>query len=198
MYGKKRVLSRLGQNRGFFLNRSFLDRKRGQIWVETIIYTLIAFALIGLVLAFVKPKIEEIQDRSVIEQSISILEDIDLIINTLGDSGNQRVITLGISKGVLDIDGENDKLFFEIESRNIYSEPGKNVTIGNVIVFTEKKGRINEVTLTRNYKGEYNITYQNMDELRKISKASTPYTLLIANKGKDSLNKMIINIEVIS
>ena len=181
--------------------RGFLFRpgqKRGQIWVETIIYTLIAFALIGLVLAFVRPKIEEIQDKSVIEQSISVLEDIDLIINTLGDPGNQRVINLGISKGVLNIDGENDKLFFEIESRNIYSEPGKNVTIGNVIVFTEKKGKINEVTLTRNYEAEYNITYQNMDELRKISKASTPYTLLIANKGKDSLDKTIINIGVIS
>lgn len=174
------------------------SQKRGQIWVETIIYTLIAFALIGLVLAFVKPKIEEIQDKGVIEQSISILEDIDLIIKTLGDPGNQRIIDLGISKGVLNIDGENDKIFFEIESRHIYSEPGKNVTIGNIIVFTEKKGKINDVTLTRDYQGEYDITYENRDELKKISKTSTSYTLLIANKGENALNKTIINIGVIS
>ena len=175
-----------------------MKNRRGQIWVETIIYTLIAFALIGLVLAFVKPKIEEIQDKGIIDQSISVLVDIDLIIKTLGDPGNQRVINLGISKGIFNIDGENNKLFFEIESRYIYSEPGRNVTIGNIIVLTEKKGKINDVTLTRNYEGEYDITYQNMNELKEIGKTSTTYTLLIANKGENALNETIINIEVIN
>lgn len=175
-----------------------MKNRRGQIWVETIIYTLIAFALIGLVLAFVKPKIEEIQDKGIIEQSISVLEEIDLIIKTLGDPGNQRVVNLGISKGIFNIDGENNKLFFEIESRHTYSEPGKNVTIRNIIVLTEKRGKINDVTLTRDYEGEYDITYQNTDELKKIGKTSTSYTLLIANKGEDALNKTIINIEVLS
>ena len=175
-----------------------MKNRRGQVWVETIIYTLIAFALIGLVLAFVKPKIEEIQDKGIIEQSISVLEEIDLIIKTLGDPGNQRVVNLGISKGIFNIDGENNKLFFEIESRHVYSEPGKNVTIRNIIVLTEKRGKINDVTLTRDYEGEYDITYQNTDELKKIGKTSTSYTLLIANKGENALNKTIINIEVLS
>jgi len=175
-----------------------MKNRRGQIWVETIIYTLIAFALIGLVLAFVKPKIEEIQDKGIIEQSISVLEEIDLIIKTLGDPGNQRVVNLGISKGIFNIDGGNNKLFFEIESRHVYSEPGKNVTIRNIIVLTEKRGKINDVTLTRDYEGEYDITYQNTDELKKIGKTSTSYTLLIANKGENALNKTIINIEVLS
>ena len=86
--------------------------KKGQIWVETVVYTLIAFTLIGLVLTFAKPKIEEIQDKGLIEQSIKVLDDIDLIIKTLGGSGNQRLIMLGISKGTLNIDGKNDRLFF--------------------------------------------------------------------------------------
>ncbi len=175
-----------------------MKNRRGQIWVETIIYTLIAFALIGLVLAFVKPKIEEIQDKGIIDQSISVLVDIDLIIKTLGDPGNQRIINLGISKGIFNIDGKNNKLFFEIESRHIYSEPGRNVTIGNIIVLTEKKGKINDVTLTRNYEGEYDITYQNTNGLKKIGRTSTSYTLLIANKGENALNEIIINIEVIN
>lgn len=175
-----------------------MKNRRGQIWVETIIYTLIAFALIGLVLAFIKPKIEEIQDKGIIEQSISVLEDIDLIIKTLGDPGNQRIINLGISRGVFNIDGEHDKLFFEIESRYTYSEPGRNITIGNIIVLTEKKGKINDVTLTRDYSEGYDITYKNINELKKIGKTSTSYTLLIANKGEDASNKIIINMEVIS
>lgn len=179
-------------------SRQFFKKNRvGQIWVETVIYTLIAFALIGLVLTFVKPKIEEIQDRGIIEQSVSILKDIDFIIKTLGGPGNQRVIELGINKGTLNIDGKNDKIFFEIESRYIYSQPGENVSVGNIVAYTEKKGKINEVTLTRDYKGVYNITFQNLDELKRIGKASTPYKILIEDKGEDASRKTIVNIKVI-
>ena len=195
----------LGENRNegaFFLQKNrkrqfFITKNRkGQIWVETVVYTLIAFTLIGLVLTFAKPKIEEIQDKGLIEQSIKVLDDIDLIIKTLGGSGNQRLIMLGISKGTLNIDGKNDRLFFELESRYTYSEPGQNITSGNIIIHTEKIGKINEVTLTRDYKGEYNITFQNTHEIGKISKASTPYKLLITNKGEDGSGKTIINIGV--
>ena len=48
--------------------RQVINSKHGQVWVETVIYTLIAFALIGTVLTFVKPKIEEMQDSAIISQ----------------------------------------------------------------------------------------------------------------------------------
>ena len=47
--------------------------KPGQIWIETVIYTLIGLALIGVVLAIVTPKINAAQERIIIEQSISAL-----------------------------------------------------------------------------------------------------------------------------
>ena len=53
---------------------------RGQVWVETVTYTLIALVLIGLVLSFTKPKIEELQDRTLIEQSIQVLKELDVAI----------------------------------------------------------------------------------------------------------------------
>ena len=176
----------------------FIYEKRGQIWVETVLYTLIAFVLIGLVLAFAKPKIEEYQDKGAIEQSISVLEELDVIIKNMGDPGNQRVITLSLSKGVLNIDGENNKLFFELESRYEYSQPGINISIGNIIAKTETKGRIFDITLTRDYAEEYNIRFKNDDELYSIKRAATPYRILISNKGRDELGKTIINIEVLN
>ena len=185
----------VGTKRGKFFTQK---NRRGQVWVETVLYTLIAFTLIGLVLAFVKPKIEEIQDRGVIEQSINVLNEIDLVIKNLGSPGNQRTIQLMMNRGILNIDGQGDKIFFELESRYAYSELGQNVTIGNLIAYTEKRGRINEVTLTRYYNETYNLTSQNKDELKRISRSSTPYKILITNNGEDSLNKTIINIEVIS
>ncbi|KKM81024.1 hypothetical protein LCGC14_1333920, partial [marine sediment metagenome] len=116
---------------------------------------------------------------------------IDHIINTLGGPGNQRVIELGINKGTLNIDGENDKIFFEIESKYTYSQPGEDVSVGNIIARTEEKGNINELTLTIDYGGGYDITFQNQDELKKISKASTPYKVIIKNMGEDAFKKTI-------
>ena len=41
------------------------NSRRGQVWVETVIYTLIGIALIGLVLAILTPKIKEFRDGTV-------------------------------------------------------------------------------------------------------------------------------------
>jgi len=169
--------------------------KKGQVWIETVIYTLIIFVMIGLVLSFVKPKIEEIQDKAIIEQSIGMLEDIDHLILSLiqGGPGNKRLIELGIKKGILKIDGINDKIIFEIESAYTYSQPGTSISHGNIIAYTEKEGSFNRVTLTLDYHEGYDIKYKDKDELKLISKASVPYKVFISNEGGD---KTIINFEV--
>ena len=126
--------------------------KRGQVWVETVIYTLIAFSLMGLVLAFVVPKVEETQDKGITEQSIKVLQDIDSLIREVALApGNQRTPEVGINKGSLTIDATNDKIFFELESKYKYSEPGENITIGKIIANTETKGNINIITLILSY-----------------------------------------------
>ncbi len=173
------------------------SKKRGQVWIETVIYTLIAFIMIGLVLAYAKPKIEEIQDKAIIEQSIKMIEDINALILSIiqGGSGNTRLIELGVKKGNLKIDGIGDKIIFELESRYTYSEPGEDIYYGEIIAHTEKIGKLNLVTLTSDYT-EYNITYNGKDESKLINKASTPYKLFISNKGRSG-NKTVIDIEII-
>ncbi len=171
-----------------------MKKKRGQIWIETVIYTLIAFVMIGLVLAYAKPKIEELQDKAIIEQSIGMIKDIDSTILTIGAPGNQRLIELGIKKGILKIDGANDFIIFEIESKHTYSEPGTDIVDGNLIIHTEKRGKFNVVNLTRDYSEEYDIKYQGEDKLKLISKSSIAYEILISNKGVG--NRTIIDVEV--
>ncbi len=174
--------------------RCVKKNKKGQIWVETVIYTLIAFVMIGLVLSYAKPKIEELQDKSIIEQSIAMIKDIDSTILTIGSPGNKRVMELGIKKGILKIDGVNDLILFEIESKYTYSEPGTNIVDGNLIIHTEKIGKFNIVNLTRDYSEGYDIRYQGKDELKLISKSSIPYKVFISNIGGN--DKIIINVEV--
>tara|TARA_Y100000310_G_scaffold68821_1_gene64148 strand:- start:2954 stop:3532 length:579 start_codon:yes stop_codon:yes gene_type:complete len=171
--------------------------KRAQVWVETVVYTLIAFALIGAVIAFAKPKIEELQDRTLIEQSSGMLKDINSLISSIrGTSGNQRIVEVSLNGGALKIDGENELIVFEIESRAEYSQPGEEIVKENLIVLTEPTGRLNQVTLTTNYSEGYNITYEGKDQVKLISKAPTPHKVSIENKGFQD-DKVWIDIRVI-
>jgi len=134
--------------------RGSVDKnKKAQIWVETVVYTLIAFVMIGLVLTFIKPKIEEMQDKAIIDQSLEIIKSIDKIITEIGIPGNKREIEIGIKKGVLKIDGTNDKIVFEIESKYEYSEVGSLVTdpTSGIEIRTENEGRIHTISLTKKY-----------------------------------------------
>lgn len=172
------------------------DNKLAQIWIETVIYTLIAFVLIGAVLAFVKPKIDEMQDKAVIEQSIGLMKDIDSMVAEITQAvpGNKREIELSIQKGELKIDGENDQLLFEVESRYEYSQIGKNITNGNLIITTEKYGDLNIVKMKRAYTTQ-NITFEGKDEIKTISKGTTTYSLFLDNNGKsEETNKWNIDI----
>jgi hypothetical protein len=188
-------MKKKGESKNFICkSRRGQSNKKGQIWVETVIYTLIAFVMIGLVLAYAKPKIEELQDKSIIEQSIGMMKDIDSTILTIGCAGNQRAIELGIKKGVLKIDGVNDLIIFEIESKHTYSEPGIDIIDGNLIIHTEKMGKFNIVNLTRDYSEGYDIKYQGRDELKLISKSSIPYRMFISNKGGE--NKIVIDVRI--
>lgn len=157
---------------------------RGQVWIETVIYLLIAFVMIGLVLSFIRPKIEEVRDKTIIEQSLELMKEVENIMLTIGSPGNKRLIELNIKKGSLIIDGENDAILFEIESRYVYSEPGQIVKVGNVEALTVDKGEYNLITLKRDFRNSYDITYKNENRLKTLGKASTPYRMYITNKGE--------------
>jgi len=146
-----------------------------------VIYTLVAFAIIGAVLAFAKPKIEELQDRAIVEQSISIMKEIDSVIKEIGVPGNKRVLDLSIKKGVFKISGGTNELVFEIEGRSEYSEPGKEIADGNLLIKTEKKNEMSVVTITREY-GLLDLRYNGNDEDKVLSAASTPYKLTISSE----------------
>ena len=168
---------------------------KGQVWVETVIYLLIAFVMMGLVLSFIRPKIEELRDKAIIEQSLEIIKDIDNLIVTIGSPGSKRLVEVGIRKGSLTIDSEKDKIIFEMNSRYLYTEPGEIVQIGNIQAITEIKGTNNEIKLERDFSDKYNITYKGEESSKTLSKTSTPYRLFFTNEGELS-NKIIINFDI--
>ena len=164
-------------------------KKRGQVWVETVIYTLIALVLIGLILTFVRPKIAELQDKVIIQQSISMLNDINNVVLSLAESGpgNKRKVDLNLRAGSLTIDGAKDIIRFSIDSNYQFSEPGKDVDYGDFVVHTETLNDLNLVNITLNYSA-YNITYKGSKISKTITKSSTPYSLFITNNGGSNPN----------
>ena len=174
-----------------------VKNKRGQVWIETVVYTLYAFTLIGFVIGVAKPRIEKVQDKALIEQSLAMLKDIDSIISSVkGTPGNQRIIEAFIKKGNLIIDGEKDIILFEIDSKIEYSQAGQSIEKDGWITLTEIKGENNIVTISRNYSGIYNLQYQDGDKEKIISKATTPYKIEISNRRIQEDNKVLINIDI--
>lgn len=159
--------------------------KRGQVWIETVIYTTIALVMIGLVLSYSQPKIEEIRHKIILDQSLEVLDDIrNKVIDIVqGGAGNKRLLEVSMKEGDLVIDAETDSIFFEMNSRYAFGEPGKEISVGKIKTFTTETGRIYKVRLTMNY-SEYNLTYDGQDKVKTLGKAANLHRVFITNKGE--------------
>jgi len=160
--------------------------KKAQVWIETVLYTLIGLALIGMVLGFALPKINASKDRILVEQAITAMSDIDAKISeVLKTPGNVRHISTTIRKGDLTVNGSSDTIIFSLTNLAVlYSEPGVSVNMGNVKVVSEKGQKTNSATLTLDYSDKgYNITVDGSDGLKKFTASSTPYDIRIESKS---------------
>lgn len=167
---------------------------KGQIWIETVIYTLIALIMIGAVLTFARPKIQEIQDKIVIDQSFESLEEIDSQITSAinGGIGNKRIISVEIKKGELKIDPGTEEIRFTLkDSKSIYSEPttdpNKFLKIGKIEVQTQPTGKTAIVVLRLKYvQSDIDISYSS-DYGNTLGKSPSPYTFTITNTGSNGI-----------
>jgi len=159
-------------------------KNSGQIWVETVIYTLIGLAIIGVLLSLVKPAIEEKKDQVLLEQSLNILNSIDSEIEDVGyyGVGNSRTLEIKIRKGELNIDSKEDSIKFVMESRYMYSEPEQVVEIGRVEALTKKKGEIYDVYLILNYSNSINLTWNGKETMKVFQASPTPHRIRVTNR----------------
>jgi len=162
-----------------------MNNKKSQIWVETVIYTLIGLTILGLILGLAKPKIEALKDKANIEQGIDMLDNIDQVINDIKYvAGNTRVISIKIRTGEFLINGNDDSIEYLIkDSKYKYSEPGKEIGLGEIKVLTIEKGKNYEVSLKIDYSNNLNISWEDKDEIKIIQASPQPNSISISNKG---------------
>lgn len=178
-----------------------IRKRKAQIWVETVIYVLIGLALIGLVLGFIVPRINEAKDRLVVEQSIGSLNAFDEKINSaLTAPGNVRTLDFTMKKGEFYIKADEDTIVFVFDGlEKAYSEPDSVIEFAKVEEVTRKVQGSYSVELTLSYSGEFDLRYADSEEEKKFTQSATPYKFSIINQGVDSGSGLvIIDIEEIS
>ena len=162
-----------------------IKNKNGQIWVETVIYTLIGLTLLGLILAFAKPQIDEMRDRAIVEQGIEMLNNVDQVIDNIKlIPGNSRLVEIKIQKGEIKIDCEKDSIEYSIDkSKYKYSELNEEINVSRIKVLTVENGKMYDISLKLDYLGSLDITCAGQNTLKILQPASQPHIISIANKG---------------
>jgi type II secretory pathway pseudopilin PulG len=163
----------------------FMNTQKGQIWIETVIYTLIGLTILAIVLALATPQLQKIKERAVIQQTANVLRTIDERLASVVDSpGNVRIVGVQITQGRIDIDPLSNTISYVLdESRLELSEVGENISEGNILVRTDAVGSRFRISLTLNYSGTYNLDNGGSTNLLTLQAGTTPYKLRLENVG---------------
>lgn len=159
------------------------NNKIAQVWIETVLYTIIGLAIIGILLAFVMPKINQTKDNLVIEQSIDTLKILDKKIKEISsETGSRGKVDLRLKRGYLYIDPDKKQINITIEDlTSLYSEPGVLIRDGSLGITSQEGSKRNSITLSVSY--SETITYDGNLAGKKINSAPLPYVLIIENTG---------------
>ena len=166
--------------------------KKAQVWVETVIYTLIGLSVIAVILTVVTPQIEKIKDRGVIQQTEAAMTNLDQAISSVGEyaAGSIKYVNLKISKGSLQIDGQNDVIRYVLDNTVLeLSQNGTDIKDGDITIRTDQRGSKFRITLTLNYSSKMNLTYQNKEDLKTLSPSSVEYKISLENVGDNAVSE---------
>ncbi len=172
--------------------------KKGQVWVETVVYTLIGLVLISTILAFAVPQIEKQKDKIIVDRSVELMNTLDNQIQNIKrlGVGNSRELNLGLSDGQFIISPpENTIVYVLEESKYEYSEVGRDINIpgSNLIVRTEEVGDRYKVSLTLDYSNAGILIKYDGEEIEEIfDSVAIPYLLGVENIGREDLGTSCI------
>ena len=168
---------------------------QGDVWVSTVLYTLIGLAIIGSLIAVLQPKISELKDKLVAEQTVQSLNVLDdTMLRAREATGTRLNYILRLDKGNFIIDGVNESIYWQSDSKYQYSEENKpiNLTAGRMQVLTVKSGGLWNINFMIDYRGYgLNITVNGKDDIKPLTPSSMPYSIWITNKGIQNKTQQI-------
>jgi len=170
----------------------------GQVWIETVVYTLIGLSIMAILLSISMPQIEKIKDNGIITQTIEAMNLLNSkILEAEEYQGSIRIVNLRIAKGRLEINSTGNQIVYNLENTRLeLTEPGEIVQEGNIMVETKNSGDRFNIFLTLDYSNDLNITYDRKKEMKTMQAGTTPYKIILENIGYDDLRKTKINFDV--
>ena len=133
-----------------------MSKKGQEAWISAALYLGIGIVIIGVILGAGMPVINKLRDKNVVLQTKDVLFTLDNNIREVARSGpgSQRVISVEIKKGEFKIDDKKDRVIWEFESKAMLSEPGEEISEGNLKIMTEGNEAPYRVKLWLDYKPE--------------------------------------------
>ena len=163
-----------------------MEKKKGVVWISTVLYVLIGLAIMASLLAIIRPKISETKDKFVIDQTIQSLNTLDdTILRAREATGTSLNYVIRLDEGSLTIDGAKNTISWQAMSNYQYSEANKTIAIGKIKASTFPYMSIWNVTLILDYTG-YNVNLTingNYNSAKTLMPAGTPYSIWITNNG---------------
>ena len=161
-------------------------KRKGVVWVSTVLYVLIGLAIISTLLAVLRPKIAETRDAFLIDQTVQGFNTLDdTIFRVREATGNRFLYTLNLDKGTFYIDAINQKIYWNMDSSYQYSEENKTISEGRIDALTTKiSEKVWNVNLALDYSQErVDFTINGAKKIQPLSKADLPYKVWISNNG---------------
>lgn len=170
--------------------------RKAQIWVETVIYTLIILVIIGILLSILNPAINDWKDKALLDKSLGMIQSIDSAIEDVRTHGpgNSIPVDLQIRAGNLIIDGEKDVINFTVRSSHMYSEVNQTVLMGKINVTTIQRGESYDVSFKLSYSGILNLTWNSRDALKTFTQTPNAQKVWVTNNGR--IEDSLINIDL--
>jgi len=168
--------------------------KLGQVWIETVIYTLIGLLIIGALIAIVTPRINQMKDKATIGQTIEAMNAFNSkFLETASFPANTRQVVFNIKKGNYVIDSLNDSFYYVLEGSNLeYSEINEIIKNGDLNIKTVSRNSKYDIYISLNY-SSYDLFYNSEDNVKTLTPASLSYNLLIENLGDKKINIKLLN-----
>ncbi|MEK6885496.1 MAG: hypothetical protein AABX17_00860, partial [Nanoarchaeota archaeon] len=165
--------------------RQKCNSKRAQVWVETVIYTLIGLTIMGALIAVITPKVNMMLDQSAISQSFESLNRINSqISDSLYSAGNQRAVSLMIKKGEYVINPAENSIYFFLKNTNYLASQLNEVTPQGelTILTTERTSKKYDIKVELKL-NSLNLTYQDTKLSKTLTNSPTAYNLIIRYAG---------------
>src|SRR3989344_6932850 len=109
-------------------------KRKSELWVSVIIYTLVAVLALVLILNTGIPLINDIKDRAVFSRIRDTMIELDRHIRSIAGQGEGSQATVSIEVRDCELHFQDNEIIWELETESKIISPRTSTTIGNLII----------------------------------------------------------------